>query len=74
MTGQYLIVKSITYAYKAVNLLGDHNIWATIDRAPASISSCGCNYAVKIRNSTNLEYAKNIIENGNVEVLSYGVA
>lgn len=74
MSGQYLIVKSITYAYKAVNLLGNHNIWAAIERAPASISSCGCNYAVKLRDSTNLEDARSIVVNGKIEVLSYGVA
>lgn len=74
MSGQYIIVRSITYAYKGSEILGRKNIRTTIEKAPASISSCGCNYALRLGDSANIERAVRILRSENVEVLSYGQA
>lgn len=74
MGGQYIIVSSITYAYKGKELLERKGIRAGIERAPSSISECGCNYAIRIGNNVSLQRAVQILNNAHIRVLSYGGA
>lgn len=74
MSGQYIIVQSITYAYKGMELLERKNIRCSVERAPASISSCGCNYSIKLYDPRYFERAVSYLKNSNIEVLSSGVA
>lgn len=74
MSGQYVIVSSITYAYKGKNILERKGIRASIERAPADISECGCNYAIRIGNNSSLSRAVQILNNARIKVISSGGA
>lgn len=73
MSGQYIIVSSITYAYKGKNALERKGIRSNIERAPLTLSDCGCNYAIRIGNSS-LMRAVEILENAHIRVISSGEA
>jgi hypothetical protein len=73
MSGQYVIVSSITYAYKGRDALERKGIRASIERAPANISDCGCHYAIKI-GSASLDRAVQILSDAHVRVISTGGA
>lgn len=72
MRGQYIIVKSITYAYKGKQLLESKNIPCSIERAPANLASYGCNYAISLNNPEQIQKALNYLNVAKIKVLSYG--
>jgi hypothetical protein len=71
MSGQYIIVSSITYAYKGKSILERKGIRAEVEKAPASISECGCHYAILIRGGS-LERAVQILNHARINILSTG--
>jgi hypothetical protein len=73
MGGQYIIVSSITYAYKGKSALERKGITANIERAPKNLSDCGCHYALKIINAP-LSRATEILNNAKVRIISAGGA
>ncbi len=73
MSGQYIIVSSITYAYKGKSVLERKGIRADIERAPANLSDCGCHYAIKISNAS-VDKAVHLLSNAKIKVISTGGA
>lgn len=73
MGGQFVVVSSITYAYKGQNALERRGIRAGIERAPKEIAGCGCHYALHIRNATAAEAAE-ILRAARVKIVSVGGA
>lgn len=71
MDGQYVVVSSITYAYKGKNLLEKKGIWSNIERPPKRLSSCGCHYALKIKNSSAVR-AVQILESAHIRIVATG--
>jgi hypothetical protein len=71
MSGQYVIVSSITYAYKGKSALERKGIKVSIEKAPKEISDCGCHYAIKILNSP-LNVAVDILNNAKVKIITTG--
>lgn len=71
MSGQYMIVSSITYAYKGKSLLERKGIRAEVEKAPASISECGCHYAILIGNAS-MQRAVQILNHAKIKILSTG--
>jgi len=43
---QLIMLRSITYAYKARDYLSRRGITAHIQRTPAAYSKCGCGYSI----------------------------
>lgn len=73
MSGQYIIVSSITYAYKSRDILERKGIRVRIERAPSEISDCGCLYAVKILNAP-VDRAVRLLDKAHVRIISVGGA
>ena len=71
MSGQYVIVSSVTYAYKGKNILDRKGYQAYIEREPAGLSKCGCHYIIRIRN-VSLEKAVEILKEARVKVIGTG--
>ena len=71
MGEQYIVVSSITYAYKGKEILERKGCHAFIERAPRNLSSCGCHYLLRIRGCT-LEKALLVLREANVKVLKSG--
>lgn len=67
----YIVVSSITYAYKGRDALDRKGCKAYIEKAPRHISECGCHYLLKIRNCP-LERAVSILTSARVKILSTG--
>lgn len=67
----YIVVSSITYAYKARDALERHSCRAFIEKAPRHLSECGCHYLVRIR-ACSLERALGILQAARVRILSTG--
>ena len=73
MSRQYVVVSSITYAYKGKNILENKGIRASIERAPASISKCGCHYVIKVSNAP-LDRVVKLLNDAHVKIISTGGA
>lgn len=71
MDGQYVIVSSITYAYKGRDALERKGIRVKIQKAPKNLSSCGCHYVLIIMNAP-LWKAVEILESAHVKLISTG--
>lgn len=71
MSSSYIIVSSITYAYKGKSMLERRGCSVFIERAPTQLSKCGCHYSLRIRDYP-LERALDILRNGHVRIISYG--
>lgn len=69
MSGQYIIVSSITYAYKGKNILEKKGISADVERAPSEVSKCGCQYAIKVKRGF-LDKAVKILEDSHIRIIS----
>ena len=65
----YIVVSSITYAYKGQSLLERKGCTAYIERAPAHLSKCGCHYLLRIHGFP-LDRARQILRQGNVRIIS----
>jgi acetaldehyde dehydrogenase (acetylating) len=73
MGGQYIIVSSITYAYKGKAALERKNIRVNIEKAPKNLSDCGCHYALKILNAS-LSRAIEVLNKERVRIIASGGA
>jgi hypothetical protein len=71
MGKQFIVVSSITYAYKGKDILERKGYNAFIEKAPHSISECGCLYSLVIRGCT-LEKAESILKTANIKVIRTG--
>jgi hypothetical protein len=71
MSGQYIIVSSITYAYKGKNALERRGYKAYIEREPLRLSECGCHYIIRIKDIP-LEKAVELLKYYRVKVLGTG--
>lgn len=71
MGREFIVVSSITYAYKGKNVLERKGIRAGIEKAPKEVSGCGCYYALDIRNATAAEAAE-ILRAARVKIVSVG--
>ncbi|HEX3025926.1 MAG TPA: putative Se/S carrier-like protein [Clostridia bacterium] len=72
MSRQFIVVSSITYAYKGRDALQNKGFSAYIERAPKELSSCGCHYCVYFKNCS-VEYATEILKSAHVRIISTGV-
>lgn len=73
MGGEYIVVSSITYAYKGKSVLDRKGIRAVIEKAPKELSNCGCYYALLIKNAGAKEAAE-LLKAAHVKFLSVGGA
>lgn len=73
MGGEYIVVSSITYAYKGKSVLDRKGIRAAIERAPKELSRCGCYYALQIKN-IGAKDAAEILRAAHVKIISVGGA
>lgn len=73
MEGLYVVVSSITYAYKGKNALERKGIRAYIERPPRNLSKCGCHYALRIKNAP-LDKAVQILMDARVRIITSGGA
>jgi hypothetical protein len=71
MGKQFIVVSSITYAYKGKDILERRGCKAFIEKAPRSISECGCLYSLVIRGCT-LENAVSILKAANIKIIRTG--
>jgi len=49
MTKKLILLRSITYAYKAKDHLAKKGIRVTVLRTPSSLSPCGCGFSIRTR-------------------------
>lgn len=71
MGRQYVLVSSVTYAYKGRDALQNKGVTAFIEKAPQDLSSCGCHYCIYYRGCTPDRVAR-ILEDARVRILSAG--
>lgn len=71
MGEQYIVVSSITYAYKGQSALERKGFRVKIEKAPKELSSCGCNYALKVKNAP-LSQVVEILQKAKVRIISTG--
>ncbi len=71
MMGGYIMVSSITYAYKARDLLERKGCRVQVERAPRELSECGCHYLVLVRQCP-LEKAVAILDAAHIRILKSG--
>ena len=69
--GRFIIVSSVTYAYKGKNALERRGIKAYIERAPSRLSECGCYYIIRVKDYP-VEKAVDILKNERVRVIGTG--
>mgnify|MGYP001318615033 CR=1 FL=1 len=67
----YIVVSSITYAYKGRDLLEHRGCRVRVRRAPKEISSCGCHYLLEI-SGFPLDQAVAILRTGHVRIIKTG--
>lgn len=67
----FVIVSSITYAYKGKNVLERYGCRAYIEREPAGLSKCGCHYILRIKDFP-VERAVEILKAAHVKVIGTG--
>lgn len=71
MTGSgeiYVVVKSITFAYKAKSILKKNNIKSYIERTPDKYSNEGCTNALRI--PAKEDEALKILQNSNIKIVA----
>ena len=68
MSGQYIVVSSITYAYKGRDALQYKGYSAYVERAPQELSACGCHFLIKVR-GCSLERAVSILKDAHVKII-----
>ena len=62
-----LVLRSITYAYKAQRLLENHGIYSQVIRTPAEYAPSGCSYSLSVaRQGTR---AANILRYSGIKLL-----
>ena len=71
MSGQFIIVSSVTYAYKGKNILERKGIKAYIEKEPYRLSECGCHYIIRVKDYP-LDAAMEILKNARVRVIGTG--
>ena len=71
MTGQFIIVSSVTYAYKGKNALERKGCKAFIEREPVRLSECGCHYIIRIKDIT-IDKAVEILKDARVRIVGTG--
>jgi hypothetical protein len=71
MSGQFIIVSSVTYAYKGKNALERKGYKAYIEREPKRLSDCGCHYIIRIKDMP-LERAIEILKAERVKIIGTG--
>lgn len=69
--GGYIVVSSITYAYKARDLLERKGCRVQVERAPKDLSRCGCHFLVLIRNYP-LQQAVAILDAAHIRIIKSG--
>ena len=67
MEKQLIMLTSITYAYKARDLLAKKGITAYIERTPEELKTRGCSYSVAVRQ--NVDEAVQLLEKAGIRVL-----
>ena len=50
---QAIVVSSITYAFRGVDILKKHNIKAYIERTPKKLDIKGCSYSIYVKGDIN---------------------
>jgi hypothetical protein len=71
MGGQYIIVSSVTYAYKGKNALERKGCKAYIEREPVRLSECGCHYIIRVKD-VSLDKAVDILKAARVRIVGTG--
>lgn len=71
MGEQFIVVSSITYAYKGREVLERRGCRVYIERAPRNISSCGCHFILRVRGCSVREVLA-VLQAANVRVLGTG--
>ena len=65
--GYLIMVRSVTYAYKAHRILSENWIKSSVVRTPERYAQGGCGYSLKLRDPP--EKAVRILENAGIRVL-----
>jgi hypothetical protein len=66
MEKQLIMVNSITYAYKARDILYNNGIKAYIERIPSNLRKSGCGYGIRIND--NGYRAVQVLESNGIRV------
>ena len=72
MAKQLLMLRSITYAYKARDYLAGRGIAAQIQRTPSAYSACGCGYSIRTKREP--EQIREMLERAGIQVLGIAEA
>ncbi|PWL72708.1 MAG: hypothetical protein DBY25_02370 [Clostridiales bacterium] len=54
MKNNLILLRSITYAYKARDYLSRRGINVSVMRTPAAFTKCGCGYSIRVRQDAEL--------------------
>lgn len=71
MFGEFIIVSSVTYAYKGKNVLEQRGYKAYIEREPKRLSECGCHYIIRVKD-VPIDRAVDILRSAHVKVVGTG--
>lgn len=69
--GGYIVVSSITYAYKSRDILERKGCRVKVERAPKEISQCGCHFLLLIR-GLPLQQAVALLDAAHVHIIKSG--
>ena len=67
MKKQLLMLRSITYAYKAQEYLAGKGISVQIQRTPSTYSACGCGYSIRTKDDPR--QIRQMLESVGIEVM-----
>ncbi len=67
MAKQLIMLRSITYAYKARDYLSRRGITVNIRRTPTSFSKCGCGYSIWTKHDP--EIIREMLEKVGIKVI-----
>ena len=67
MEKQLIMLSSITYAYKARDLLAKKGIGSYIERTPEELKTKGCSYSIAVR--TDADRAAELLKAAGIKVL-----
>lgn len=71
MGGQYIVVSSITYAYKGKEVLEKKGFRAFIEKAPRHLNECGCHYALRVK-GCSINEAVSVLKAARVKIIRTG--
>lgn len=63
----YILVSSITYAFKGQKLLDEYGIKSSVERTPQHINDCSCGYSIRV-NDYEADRAYQFLESAKIKL------